>query len=295
MKNSILMAGFILLAVSCSSDNELSERVVEKSVPVRVHVRDFSVSMEDIPGGTRTAQDVANYNDVNAVTLAFYSGTTEVEKITQQKTNMPEGATFGEFECALPMGSYTMVVIAYKTSDTSPFALMSATEAAYTGAHAFDTFSASQTVNITSTSAVDISATLDRIVSLLKVISTDGKAVDVTNVRMTFSGGGRRFNPSTGLATSNTGFANTVGNSVATGAVSTSLTYFFLATDEQTMDVILETLDAQGNTLFSKTVKDVPFKRNRRTVLTGPMYTNFDVAGSFQISTEWLTDANVSF
>lgn len=112
---------------------------------------------------------------------------------------------------------------------------------------------------------------------------------------MTLSGGGKSFNPTTGLATSNTGIVNTVGNSASVGNHSTSSTVFFLASDEQTMDVTIETLDAQGNTLSSKTVSSVPFKRNRVTLLTGAMYTNSGISSSFQLNTDWLPGNEVAF
>ena len=298
MEKKLVAIASLICMMACERETGMTGSVMNEGIgraTVSVHVNEFAVSQEGFAVTRTDPTDVASYADVNAVTLAFYSGSTEVEKITQLKSDASNYTTFGEFECSLPMGSYTMVVVAYKVSDTSPFTLTSPTVASYTGLHAFDTFSATQAVNITSTEAIDISATLDRVASMLKVISTDGKAAGVTNVRMTFSAGGRSFNPTTGLATDNTGFANTVGNSVAVGNVSTSLTYFFLATDEQTMDVTIETLDADSNVLFSKTVTDVPFKRNRKTILSGPMYTNSGVAGSFSVSTDWLSDTNVNF
>ena len=292
----ILLAGLVLLfASSCSKDldSQTPDNDTNKAlVPVTVHVTGFSVSQEDFPETRATA--LGGYDDINTVTLAFYNGTTEVEKITQLKTDNTTYTTFGDFSLSLPMGSYTMVVVAYKVSDSSPFTLTSATEAAYTGAHAFDTFVKKQTVNITSTDAVDISATLERVVSLLKVVSTDGKTAGVTNVRMTLSAGGRSFNPSTGQAISNTGFVNTVGNTKPVGSTTESLTYLFLDTDEQTMDVTIETLNNE-TVIFSKTVTNVPFKRNRKTILTGAMYTNTSTAGSFQVDIDWLTDAEVNF
>ena len=142
-------------------------------------------------------------------------------------------------------------------------------------------------MNITNTSAVDISATLNRIIAKLQVVSTDGRTANAANVRMTMSAGSRDFNPTTGLAITNGGFSNTVNISAAAGSTSSSVSYLFLTTDEQTMDVTIETLDADGAVLFSKTVPDVPFKRNRVTKLTGAMYTNNSVSGAFQIETEW--------
>lgn len=136
---------------------------------------------------------------------------------------------------------------------------------------------------------------LNRIVSKLEVHSSDGKAAGATNIRMSFSAGAKAFNPTSGLATSDTGFSNTVPISSAAGATSNSVSYIFLASDEQEIDVTIESLDADGNTLFSKTVPNVPFKRNRKTILTGALYTNDAVAGSFQVETAWLDNENVNF
>jgi hypothetical protein len=292
----MLMAGMLLLAASCSNEriNEVVNGQTAQAVaPVKVHVTEFSVSLEDEPrGGTRAATDVADYDKVDAVTLAFYkTDGSEVYKATQQKP----ADNFGDFSLSLPMGTYTMVVIAYKYYEGYPFVLTSPTAAAYTGDHAFETFATTQAVNITNTDAVNLSATLNRIVSKLEVRSTDGKTAEVANVRMTFSAGGKSFNPTTGLATVNTGFCNTVSVSAAVGTTSTSNTNFFLASDEQTMDVTIETLDADGNPLFTKTVENVPFKRNRITKLTGRLYTTSGLTTTFQVEPTWLTEHNISF
>ena len=297
MKNiKFFFAAMALMAASCTSESfeqSVEQQAEQTLAPVTVHVSGFSVSQEEFSGArTRAAQDVVNYAGVSSITLAFYaSNGTETYKSTQSKND----ADFGEFECSLPMGTYTMVALAYYNSDASPLELTSPTVAAYTGTRAYETFAATQEVVISNTNAVDISATLSRMVSKLQVVSTDGKTADVSNVRMTFSAGGKSFNPTTGLATVNTGFANTVGNSASVGATSTSLSFLFLATDEQNIDVTIETLDADGAVLFSKTVEDVPFKRNRITKLTGAMYTNTGLTGTFQVETAWLTEENVAF
>ena len=297
MKKLFFIAGLVLLFAACSkeSENMVNNAQMEVTVaPVKVHVSGFSVSQEDFPV-TRAAESVADYDKVKVVTLAFYSGSTEVYKHEQVRGALEEGETLGEFDCSLPMGSYTMVVIARGQGDGDVFTLTSPTEAAYTSDHSRETFAYTQVVDINSTSAVDISATLNRIVAKLQVFSSDGRAANATNVRMTMSAGGKSFNPTTGLATSNTGFVNTVPISTAAGVISNSVSYLFLAGDEQTMNVTIETLDGEGNTLFSKTVQNVPFKRNRVTKLTGAMYTNEAASGAFQLETAWLTDYNGNF
>ena len=287
------MAAFALLAASCGQElgNDVTASNESEKAQVTVHLTGFTATQEDSPT-TRAAEDVAKYTGINAITLAFYkTDGTEAYKSTQAKGD----ADFGEFSLSLPMGTYTMVALANQTKDGSPFVYTSATEAAYTGEHVYETFTYTQSVTISNTDPVDISATLSRVISMLTVISTDGKTDNVTNVRMTLSAGGKSFNPTTGLAITNTGFVNTVGNSANAGSTSTSSSALFLATDEQTMDVTIETLDADGNTLFSQKVENVPFKRNRRTTLKGAMYTNEALSGTFQVETAWLPEVEIPF
>ena len=295
------MVAFGMIAASCSNEsvNDVENAVENVQVPVQVYVSDFSVSQEEFPGGstrsgaargiTRAVADPATYDGVKALTLAFYAGDgTEAFKTTQTKGALEEGETFGEFALSLPMGSYTMVVIGHGLNDGEPAVTLTSPTAATFGEYpARETFVVTQTVNIASASAVNLSATLNRIIAKLRVVSTDGRAANATNVRMSFAAGGKSFNPTTGLATIDTGFVNTVGISAAAGTTSSSVSYLFLATDEQTMDVTIETLDEDGAVLFSKTVNNVPFKRNRVTNLTGAMYTNNSVNGGFQIETAW--------
>ncbi|MBR0262313.1 MAG: FimB/Mfa2 family fimbrial subunit [Prevotella sp.] len=310
MRNFILMAGMILLAASCSNDESLDSSVNLSSeqnlVPVTVSVSSFSVSQSDFsdtdnPQGaqaTTRATAVGDYDGVQKLTLAFYnSDGTEQLKVTHTKGSMPEGDTFGEFSTTLPLGSYTMVVLGYVLYDDDELTLTSPTQAEWTVNAPRETFAATQEVNVTSTTALNLSATLDRIVAQLKVISTDKRTANVEKVRMTFAAGGKQFSPTTGLATVNTGSVSTVNTGVKVGERSCAIGYVFLQTDEQTMDVTIETLDADGNTIFSRTVNNVPFKRNRCTKLTGSIYPTAasTTAGSFQVSTEWIPAYDMNF
>jgi hypothetical protein len=299
MKKKLFFAGLILLFAACSKESENmvnNAQMEETTAPVRVHVRDFAVEMGDFSGFTRAAQDVADYNNVKAITLAFYKGNTEVYKHEQLRGALEQGETFGEFSTTLPLGSYTMVVIARGHNVGDVFTLTSPTEAAYTGALSRETFAYTQAVNITNGDAVELSATLNRIMAMLGTTSTDLRTAEATSLRMTFSAGGKSFNPTTGFATVNTGFTATVPITTNVGSVTQLGTYVFLTADEQTMDVTIETLDGEGNTIFSKTIHNVPFKRNRLTNLIGAMYSNDAIsANSFKLNTSWLTNYEANF
>ena len=287
-KINFLVAAVLLLFSSCQKNGGVAT--------VRLHVNNFNVSQEEFPE-LRSASDVADYSGVKAITLAFYTADgTEQYKVTQMRADATNYTTFGEFDLSLPMGSYTMVVLGYGLNDGEPaITLNSPTEATFGDYPARETFVATQTVNITNTDALELNATLNRVVAKHKVLSTDGRTANANSVRITTSGGSKAFNPSTGLATSNTGFSNTVNiTSTAVGSVAGPVSYLFLATDEQTVNVTIDVLDENNQTISHKEVNNVPLQRNRMTKLVGSIFTASG-DGSFQVETEWLPETEVNF
>ena len=88
----------------------------------------------------------------------------------------------------------------------------------------------------------------------------------------------------------NSGITANITQPEAVGTVTRSAALLFLASDEQTADVTLEILDADDQVLVQKTVTNVPLKRNRRTILSGALYSATASSGSFQVNDEWLSD-----
>ncbi len=287
ISNAVIIAISCLLAAACHKDTGTAK--------VHVNVNDFAISQEEI---SKSSENVADYAGVKAITLAFYktSDGTEQYKTTQMRADATTYTTFGHFDLSLPMGSYTMVVLGYGLNDGEPaITLTSPTSATFGNNPARETFAATQAVNITNANDdVDISATLSRVISKLKITSTDGCTENAVNVRTTLSAGGKSFNPTTGLATANAGFSNVLPIQSAVGNPTNSITYLFLATDEQTVNVTIDVLDANGNSISHKVVSNVPFKRNRMTVLTGSVY-SADASGDFTVETDWLDDYNMDF
>lgn len=60
------------------------------------------------------------------------------------------------------------------------------------------------------------------------------------------------------------------------------------------MNVTIDVLDASGNSISHKVVANVPFKRNRQTVLSGSIY-SAGVSDDFTVETDWLDDYNMDF
>ena len=281
----------------CSTESDVTVEDAQALAPVTVRVSDFSMSVEDFQEPqTRAASSVADYSGVKALTLAFYKtdGTTQAYCTTQLKADNTTYTTFGNFSLSLPVGNYKMIVIGYGSE--VPVVFNSMMEVVFGEEKARETFCYTQDVVISNAAANDLTATLQRINSRLHVISTDGRPADATKVRITFAAGGKGFSPLTGLATTDTGFTNVIEfASTAAGEVSKSRADLFLKNDEQTMNITIETLDDDGNVLFSKVVSNVPFKRNRITSLTGSMYSPGSVSATFSVETDWETDYEMTF
>jgi len=292
MKKLSLIIGVVAIFASCNNESDTNTKSVQLA-PVHVQINDFDVSVESM-APTRAARPVADYDKVKAVTLAFYAGDTEVYKTTQYRESLGEGETFGQVDLSLPLGSYTMVALAYGFQDGDVLTLTSPTLAAYTGDHTRETFAATQAVNIVNTTPVNINATLNRIMAKVDVNSTDLRPAEAHSVRVTFSAGSKSFNPTTGLAVGNAGFSNEVDIKKAVGEKTTTGSYVFLAADEQTVDVTIEVLNSGGTAIFTKQVTNVPLKRNRLTTLTGAMYTNKGNA-AFSVNADWETGNTINF
>ena len=71
--------------------------------------------------------------------------------------------------------------------------------------------------------------------------------------------------------------------------------FIFLTSDEQAMNITLEVLDACDHVLFTKVAENVPLKRNRKTVLSGALFTAATSTFSFQLDTDWLLSNTVNF
>ena len=188
-----------------------------------------------------------------------------------------------------------MVAVARYYDAGDAFTLTSPTVAAYTSERPRETFTKVQSVTVTSATPLDLDVTLNRISSWLKIISTDGRPASATKIKTTFAKGGKSFDPSTGLATVDTGFWQTNNPSTAVGATIEVNAVPLLYTDEESMNITIEVLDADENVIGTKVVNNVPFKRNRVTKLTGAVFTAGTSGAGFKLETTWLSDYNMDF
>jgi hypothetical protein len=142
---------------------------------------------------------------------------------------------------------------------------------------------------------VDVNVTLNRVMTLLNIRSTDAVPDEVKTILTIYAAGSKSFNPTSGLATDDNGFSLTNSiNKDADGKLNIG-SYAFLATDEQTIDITIEALDSNNDVLFTKVVHNVPLKRNRKTTLSGAIFTLSASDFSFRSEMGWLEENTVNF
>ena len=286
---SLFTLASLLLLISCEQG---ASDFATPTTPVQVTVADFSIAQGNFTD-VNAAQSIADYSGVKAITLAFYTTSgTEVFKQTQLRADATTYTTFGTFSCSLPYGDYTLAVIGY--GSTTAISLTSPTVAGYTDDKCRDTFVATQAVSVNNSTAINLNIVLSRIVSRLEMRSTDALPENVKKVNISFSKAGRDFNPTTGLAISDNGFTNSIDINSTVGNTCMVYSYLFLATDEETLDVSFTVLDANNQVILSKTIADVPFKRNRITTLSGQMF-GTQLSTGFTVETDWLDGPTINF
>ena len=283
---SIILAALVaLMAASCSKTQSV------ETAPVTIHVENFRITIDTF-SDTKAAVNPSDYTAVSALDLAFYSGETQVFKTTQIKDDGTY-TTFGDFSCDLPIGTYTMVAIGRANFEGDQFTLSSPTSASNSSERPRETFCHTQTVTITNTSPLNLSITLNRIVSAFKITSSDNRPAEITKVRTTYHKGSKSFSPTTGLGLDDEGFSQINNPSSAVNSPIAVTSYVFLTSDEETMDVTIEALNDNNVVLYSKTLQNVSFKRNRMTKGLGTVFTTTGSAG-FQLETTWLADNNIA-
>ena len=283
-RNTIILTLLSLILYSCEQpvipgDNDTPVETAE----VRVHLDDIIITDEPL-SDTRTATDAVDYSSIGALMVAFYDkDSTLVYSHTQFRSDPTTYTTFGEFKCTLPVGNYTLVVVGREYKEGDIFKLNSLTSAGYTSERVRETFSTSQAISVTDSDPVDVPVTIGHVITMLNVLSTDVRPSNVVKIRTTYSAASKSFNPTTGLATDSLGFSLT--NSTGDAEYLKIGNYAFLSKLEQKMDITIESLDTDNKVLYTKKIPNVPLKRNRKTILRGPLFTANSI--SIKVETEW--------
>ena len=218
---------------------------------------------------------------------------------------------FGVLNFELSPGSYTFVAVAHDLPSTTLAAdedgnvaasINSANEAVFPEGDVSDCFCDTLNVTIKPGKSFNSDMTLPRVISKFKLTINDAipagtaKIKFIVNSSADAASGNPSFDPSTGFALEDRQYVRSfdIANaSIGLSGVSLSVS-LLLTAETQDIDVTAAAYDADGNLIILHELTDVPMKLNRTTVASGNFFTATG-GGSFAFSTEWDTDAEISY
>jgi hypothetical protein len=202
---------------------------------------------------------------------------------------------FGSASFHVPEGKYQVVVIGHSAKQNPT--TTNASKIQFTKATGYsDTFLHSEFVEVADTPVV-VSADVERIVSMCRVVLTDTIPENVTKLHFEYTGGSSYFDASTGLAVASK-VVQQVDFDVEAGRDSTAYDlYTFLPDDEGSIHLKAIAKDDEDNTVSQREF-DVPLKRRQITKLSGPFFTG--ASGStitivISVDDEWEGETIINF
>lgn len=206
-------------------------------------------------------------------------------KLVQQLHQVPTDDDWGKPVLTLAHGTHHVYFVASRGDD----ATVTTISHKITWVTPRDAFWKDYEVNVTSTSNGNRSVTLDRVATRFRVTVTDEVPANVAAVTVTpetwYYGldylYGIGVDPSTNKVKTVSVPSSYIGT---TGTL--TLNIYGLSSTEWTTDVTVTSKDGDGNVIGTVTLEDVPFKQNRSTDYSGPLFGSTNSA-DISLDSEW--------
>lgn len=210
----------------------------------------------------------ADGKDITDVWVLDYQGGTLVQQL-HQSDNTAEN--FGKPVLNLAYGSHHIYIIASRSTG----ATLDTENHIIKFAKVSDTFYKDYTVDVVSTSNGNRAVTLDRIVTKLRLGFTDAVAENAATFNITpetWYYGWDYINATPADAKVNQTITVNIPASEIGSTSTTVNIYSFNTSSQVTTNITLNSKDADGNVIGQATIADVPFKSNRVSEYTGPLF-----------------------
>ena len=281
----------ILLLTACHNAHEaiIPEATDATTVSIRV-MGDFRTKHEDM---TRTATPLGEDNTAALTDLWLLDYDGDGSLLQQLHQSDTEDADFGNPDITLTYGQHNIAIIASKGDNPT----LADTDLSWTKVK--DTHTTILPLTVGASTATTITAELQRAITCLTIINSDTIPANAATLTITISA---RYNalslPSlTALADDAGSWTNTF-TLTATNAGVTGIrfnTYTLCpSNDTFTLDATITTTATDGTTISTFTISGIELLRNRKTILTGPV---FDRTSGFTISIDdvWDTSLDLTF
>jgi hypothetical protein len=192
---------------------------------------------------------------------------------------------FGKSVMNLTYGSHHIYFIASRGSEPT----LDTDTKTISFAKISDTFWKDYQVDVVPTSNGNRAVTLDRIVTKLRLTFTDAIPAGTASINVTPASWYYGFDYTTGLPTAavvNKTFTIAVTDSYIGRTNITANMYGFSSSDEWTTDIAFDSRSTDNKILGSATITDAPFRRNRVTEYSGPLFGS-DGTMTLSLNDEW--------
>ena len=284
--------GVAIAMTSCESG--ITEEVATSAKTAKVHVNLSGFEIE-----TMTRATTANDAGVSGIAFAVIDSKGEIVDSAQQK---PKDEDFGSVSFELTEGTYTFAAEAHVYSDVSSISVSGGKAIATINGNAvYETFTASEQVEVKAGENMNLEMVLSRISALLYLETKDKQPAGAKKLQF-FIGDTTKssYNSfSIDLATGTMAGFGTTGHLAREwtrgtsndGKPTTQDCSLLLADKEQSLPVTIVVRDANDDVLYSRSIASVPFKQNSKTIITGELYS---AKGdyTFQFDTDWAEDTD---
>ena len=220
---------------------------------------------------TRTSDDEADLSDIcSRLTFCVFNGNTKVKTINQ----LSGDDDFGTVSLSLASGTYKVVVIAH--SGKGNCTISSPDKIKFYNNKLTDTFFHYGTLEV-GEEEIEQEIHLTRAVAMIRLHTTDTTSDNVKQLKFYYTGGSSTLDATTGYGCVNSKQTETLEASSSTTDYSV---YTFPHEDGQKVKLQLTVLDASSNEISSKTLENIPVKRNYITTCTGTLFEGQQSGGS---------------
>lgn len=272
----ILMAGILMLA-SCSNRED-----VQADDVVTLRFQTWDMKIDPMTRSGLNLADFATHLDIWVV------NGTDVQQVHQVSTQ----AGYGTVQLTLnKTKTYTLYAVAHRCTEA---ASLSEGIVSFPDEKVTQSFFATATLTPATSTSQDV--TLNRIVGMFRLETTDAVPDNVTKFQLSVPQAYTRWNVS-GSGANHTDRVSTINISNKNNDGSVSLNLYIIPsslTATDTYDITVSALTATDDVVETKVFQDVQIKANYKTVYSGMFFTTSAMQVSFDLL-DWQTFSTVEF
>lgn len=296
---ALLLLSLVAL-FSCSSDEDATTATELEPTTVNVTFTGLDISITPDQKANSPLRASATQSGVTRIAFKVFDATGK--EVYSEDKNVGSDNDFDHVVCPLHVGKYTFVAVAHKAKplDSPVATVTSADEALLTESYVPKLVFA-KTMDVTVAGNTTQNVTMEfgkRITTSFNLKVTDAYPDEVTKVRLTANSSKPKattpfaFSPATGFAPSDLSYTNTIirAENLSSFTGKDIGLNFFLTSDEQKMDIVINMLNDADEVLYTRTLSNLTFHRHSTTRATGTFFTA-STTTTFDFDTE--DDTNI--